>query len=97
MRDQRFRRLFAASDNDPLSGMANLFDIAMVFAVALLIALVSRVPMESFMKPTSAADRIPVDSETLPRFKVGQNEVGGEGKRLGVAYQLETGEVIYVP
>ncbi len=26
-------------DNDPMSGMANLFDLAMVFAVALMVAL----------------------------------------------------------
>ena len=33
-------------DADPLAGMANLFDVAMVFAVALMVALVSylRVP-----------------------------------------------------
>ncbi|MCD4797376.1 MAG: DUF2149 domain-containing protein, partial [Methanosarcinales archaeon] len=28
------------SESNPLSGVANLFDVAMVFAVALLIALV---------------------------------------------------------
>ena len=32
-------------DDDPLSGMANLFDVAMVFAVALMVALVSRYQM----------------------------------------------------
>ncbi|MBD3319685.1 MAG: DUF2149 domain-containing protein, partial [Chitinivibrionales bacterium] len=30
-----------AEDTDPLSGIANLFDVAMVFAVALLVAAVS--------------------------------------------------------
>ena len=29
-------------DNDPISAVSNLFDVAMVFAVALMVALVTR-------------------------------------------------------
>ena len=32
-------------DNDPMSVVSNLFDVAMVFAVALMVALVSRYSM----------------------------------------------------
>lgn len=32
-------------DNDPMSVVSNLFDVAMVFAVALMVALVSRYNM----------------------------------------------------
>ncbi len=33
-------------DSDPISVVSNLFDIAMVFAVALMVALVSRYNMD---------------------------------------------------
>ena len=39
------------SDSDPMGTVANLFDVAMVFAVALMVALVSRFNMtEMFSK-----------------------------------------------
>ena len=40
-RPSAYRRLLETSDDDPLSGVANLFDVAIVFAVALLLALVT--------------------------------------------------------
>ena len=38
----RRRLLKSEEDNDPMSVVSNLFDVAMVFAVALMVALVSR-------------------------------------------------------
>lgn len=38
----RRRLLNKDEDNDPMSVVSNLFDVAMVFAVALMVALVSR-------------------------------------------------------
>lgn len=40
MRRHRLGLLGDSEDDDPMSGVANLFDTAMVFAVALLLALV---------------------------------------------------------
>lgn len=37
---RRRRIILDDDDEDPLSGVANLFDVAMVFAVALLVMLV---------------------------------------------------------
>lgn len=34
---------------------------------------------------------------TLEHYKVGPNKAGGEGERLGTAFKLKSGEVIYVP
>ena len=36
-------------DNDPMSVVSNLFDVAMVFAVALMVALVSRYNMTEML------------------------------------------------
>jgi hypothetical protein len=38
----RHKLLRKQEDNDPMSVVSNLFDVAMVFAVALMVALVSR-------------------------------------------------------
>ena len=40
-----FRRPFQEADTDPLEGMVNLFDVAMVFAMALMVAVVSHMHM----------------------------------------------------
>lgn len=42
---RRRRLLTRAEDSDPMSVVSNLFDVAMVFAVALMVALVSRYNM----------------------------------------------------
>ena len=38
-------------DNDPMSVVSNLFDVAMVFAVALMVALVSRYKYDGDVQP----------------------------------------------
>lgn len=48
---KRRRLLQNNDDNDPMSVVSNLFDVAMVFAVALMVALVTRFNMtEMFSK-----------------------------------------------
>ena len=85
---RKCRRWHWTADDDPLSGMANMFDLWVVFAVALLLALVSRAgrqgaPFEEMTK--------------LDRFTVGDDRLTGAGERLGTAYRLQSGEVVYVP
>ena len=51
MKSKRNRLLHSDSDSAPMGTVANLFDVAMVFAVALMVALVSRFNMtEMFSK-----------------------------------------------
>ena len=101
---RRFRRLLDNDTEDPMNGVANLFDIALVFVAALLIALVTRLPnSNSHFAAGASAERnsnngaTPREGKELAKFRVGNRTVGGEGQRLGIAYQLPTGEVIYVP
>lgn len=97
-------------DDDPLSMLTNLFDVAMVFAVALMVALVSHFNMgeifsdEDFtIVKNPGADNMEIvtkeggkvrkytpDEENSPSS-------GNRGRRVGTAYQLENGEIIYIP
>ena len=96
-------RVIRLSDEDPLSTMANLFDTGMVFAVALMTALVSlfglRVAQGRIQPKGSPATKERLERERVPlkRFRESHAELSGEGERLGTAYRLSSGEVVYVP
>lgn len=102
------RRLLETVDEDPLAGVTNLFDVAMVFAVALLLALIVRLPTMSLLandNPITIVrnpgqpnmEIIHRDAEKLEHYRVSQEQLTGQGSRLGVAYRLANGEVVYVP
>ena len=103
-----FRRLLDSEGDDLLTGVANLFDIAMVFVVALLIALFASAATEKLPRSSAVSSAppsvsspdesvVPRDGEQLDRYRIGDRQIGGEGQRLGIAYQLQSGEVIYIP
>ncbi len=107
---RKSRRLIANHDeHDPLSVLTNLFDVAMVFAVALMVALVSHFNMtELFSKEdftmvknpgTKQMEIITKKGEKIESYKSSDqtNASGSKGKRVGTAYQLENGEIIYIP
>jgi hypothetical protein len=106
----RRRRLIMDNDEDedPLGGVANLFDVAMVFAVALLVALVASYNVPEMLD--SSSDLTVVKNPGQPNMQViikeGQTikvlnmteEIsGGQGSKMGTAYRLQSGEIIYVP
>ncbi|MCI9286050.1 MAG: DUF2149 domain-containing protein [Muribaculaceae bacterium] len=98
-----------AEDNDPMSVVSNLFDVAMVFAVALMVALVSRYNMtEMFSQEDFTMVKNPgkenMEIITKEGGKINRytpsddnDKTGNKGKRVGVAYELENGDIIYVP
>lgn len=107
-RRNRYYGSFDTEDNDPLSGMANLFDVAMVFAVALMVAFVVRMKMTEFLTSQDVTfvknagqkdmEIIVKKDNKITRYKSHQNTRGeGKGTRVGVAYRLENGDIIYVP
>lgn len=110
MRSRRHERLAHQSDDDPMSVVSNLFDVAMVFAVALMVALVSRYNMtEMFSKDDFTMVKNPgkenmeiitKEGEKINKYTPSQdqsNKSGNRGKRVGIAYRLDNGEIIYVP
>lgn len=97
-------------DNDPMSVVSNLFDVAMVFAVALMVALVSRYSMtEMFSQEDFTMVKNPgkenmeiitKEGEKINRYTPSEDtfsQSGKKGKKVGIAYELENGEIIYVP
>lgn len=97
-------------DNDPMSVVSNLLDVAMVFAVALMVALVSRYNMtEMFSQEDFTMVKNPgkenmeiitKEGEKINRYTPSEDtssQNGKKGKKVGIAYELENGEIIYVP
>lgn len=96
-------------DVDPISVVSNLFDVAMVFAVALMVALVTRYNMTEMLSQEDFTmvknpgkenmEIITKEGEKINRYTPSedQQQSGTRGKRVGIAYELENGEIIYVP
>lgn len=97
-------------DDNPLGMLTNLFDIAMVFAVALMVALVVHFDMgEIFSKEeftivkNPGADNMEIimkEGNEIKKYTPSETEAqtsGRKGRRVGTAYQLENGEIIYIP
>lgn len=96
------------SDNDPLSGVANLFDLGLVFIVGLLIALFGAYHLEDLLSQTSELTLVKKSSDgkieiikkkgkKLEAVRVTEDTAKGLGERLGTAYKLEDGSMIYIP
>ncbi len=93
---------------DPMAGVANLFDASIVFIVSMMIALFMAYNMLDLMNPSSeititkkttngTLEIITKKGKEIKIQKITDKKMGGEGHRLGTAYQLKDGRVIYVP
>ncbi len=93
---------------DPISGVANLFDVSVVFIVSMMIALFMAYNMLDMMDPKSEMtltkkssdgkiEIITKKGKEIKVQKVTDKRLSGEGERLGTAYKLKDGKVIYVP
>lgn len=103
-----------SDDMDPMGFLINLFDVALVFALALMIALVSNLRIADML---TAKDFTVVKNPGQPNMEIITREGGKvsryvadatkadetnpqqarQGQRVGTAYRLESGEIIYVP
>lgn len=108
MQKSRANRLLKARHGEPLNGVANLFDVALVFIVALLLTLMSTFQVFDFFNPESeitvmkkVKDQwkvITKKGKEIKVKKVTNRKIGGdEGFKLGTAYQLKNGRIIYIP
>ena len=97
----------AEGEVNPLASMANLFDVAMVFAVALMVALVSYLRVPALLQhknytvitnPGQADMEIIVkEGEEIKHYEASDEVGAGQGELLGKAYRLPDGRVVYVP
>ncbi|WP_303029084.1 DUF2149 domain-containing protein [uncultured Duncaniella sp.] len=96
--------------DNPMGMLTNLFDVAMVFAVALMVAVVTHFNMsEIFSKEdftivkNPGADNMEIitkEGNEVKKYTPSDSETptsGSKGRRVGTAYQLENGEIIYIP
>jgi len=106
-RRRRFDR-YEQPLEDPLTGVANLFDASVVFIVSMMIALFMAYNMLDMLDPKSemtitkktADGKIEIitkKGKEIKAKKVTDKRLSGEGQRLGTAYQLKDGRVVYVP
>ena len=107
----RFIKLAAPSEppeEDPLSGVANLFDVSIVFIVGLMITLFSVYNMGDLMSGQGEITMVKTDAsgmleiivkkgETITAYKLSGQTGTGDGERLGSAYRLASGQIIYIP
>lgn len=95
-------------DDNPLSGVANLFDLGLVFMVGLLVALFGAYHLDDLLKESSeltitkqsaegAMEIIVKKGNQVDTMTVTREEAAGKGHRLGIAYKLADGSFIYVP
>lgn len=107
----RFLRLPSPDDpieEDPLSGVANLFDVSVVFIVGLMITLFSVYRIGDLVDAKSEITMVKTNAQgqreiivkkgtKITAYKVTGETAAGDGERLGVAYRLADGQIIYVP
>ncbi|MBP5703520.1 MAG: DUF2149 domain-containing protein [Paludibacteraceae bacterium] len=99
-----------SEEDDPMSTVSNLFDVAMVFAVALMVALVTRFNMTEIFSQEDFSivknpgkenmEIITKEGKKINKYTPSEDQSSknqNKGRKVGVAYQLENGEIIYVP
>lgn len=108
-KQRRASRFLKEEDSDPLSVIVNLFDVAMVFAVALMVAMVMHMNMtEVFTQEEYTIVKNPgkenmeiitKKGNKIEKYKHSQDQSLPQqrGRKVGIAYELENGEIIYVP
>lgn len=109
MRRRSILRQRLDDDVDPMSSLGNLFDVAMILAVGFMVATVSYLNIADLLakdeftmvKNPGKPDMeiITKDGQKITRYTATDQTSGdgNRGKRVGTAYQLENGEIVYVP
>ena len=94
-------------DDDPLGGVANLFDVMLVFAVGLLLAFLTYSGLTEFITAekvtivknpgTEEMTIITKEGEKIEINMITEESAEGMGEEMGKLYRLPNGEMIYVP
>jgi hypothetical protein len=108
-RKRELAKLTSVHEEDPLGGVANLFDASIVFAVGLMVALIQTFSLAELLNPRSEFTIVRRDAATgnieivekknreIKVRKMSPEQKAGQGTRLGIAYELPDGSVVYVP
>lgn len=102
------RFMDATADDDPLSLVPNLFDLSIVLAIAFLLTALGALNLRDLAQssddwtllrrsPSGQTEVLSHRGGSIQVQRLSPRKAGGQGIRLGVAYELENGEVVYVP
>ena len=94
-------------EDDPLAGVVNIFDVSVVFIVGLMIALFSVYRIGDLIDPNSEVTLVKTNEDgvreiivkrgtEIEAYELTGETLGGEGERLGTAYRLADGQIVYV-
>jgi len=96
-----------AFDSDPLSGMANLFDVAMLIGVGFLIVSLSGFGLKELVSGKEVTivknpgkpdmELISKKGGRIQRLKGTGQQAQGAGSAIGTVYRLQNGQVVWVP
>jgi hypothetical protein len=100
--------LSPAEAEDPLASVANLVDIFLVFIVSLLVSFLAAFQLQDLLSKDSNVTILKQSTEgemtiitkqgaKIEAVKISKTEAEGRGVRLGVAYRLEDGSMVYLP
>ncbi len=106
MRFMKKRTETSDEDEDPLSGVANLFDVAMIFAVGLLVMMMMYVNLPELLtsqdvtivkNPGQEDMQIIIKNETeIEVLNMTDESVTTMGKLVASLYETEGGATVYV-
>jgi hypothetical protein len=93
---------------DPLAAVANLFDLATVFIAFLVAVIATRLGLPELLNPEadvaivrkSDSGKVEIvlkKGKTVTAYRATDYLAGGQATRLGIAYQLKEGQIVYVP
>jgi len=108
LRKRRLSRREASALEDPIAGVANLFDASLAFIVSMMVALFMAYNMIDLLDPKAEVTLVKKNSQgelevitrkgnEIKASKVTDKPLSGEGSRLGTAYQMPDGKIVYVP
>ena len=103
----RRARLHADRAGDPLDGLVNLFDLAIVLAVAFLLAALSSFKLTALLgnqdvtvvtNPGTPQQSIIIKhGGSVQQLNLTDHQAEGRGVPVGTVYKLADGRVVYVP
>ncbi len=106
MRYMNRRKNMADLDDDPLSGVANLFDVAMIFAIGLLVVALTHFGVEELITQSDVTivknpgqenmQVIIKQGDEIEKLELTKEEITTSGKKFGTVYQTDSGGWVLV-
>ncbi|WP_228384466.1 DUF2149 domain-containing protein [Rhodocyclus gracilis] len=98
--------LHEAESDDPILSVVNIIDIFLVIIAALLITVAQNPILNAFTKHSLTVitdagkptmEMLIKDGEKVERYKASGAMGEGQGDKVGAAYRMKDGSMIYVP